>query len=779
MSAVTIFDDRETSPARVTCIIPFRYLEDRPDAVERFRHPKLDIDTPSVIHFLVVDDGSDPERVPAIRNLCKKLGYSYIYLNTSDRQFSVGRCRNIGAQYSRSQYIFMQDIDLMPYPGFYKELLAEISIQDLDEDPNRFLMIPYIFLTELGTEGYLKADIATRKQLFLHYALIADKGTIEKYSSGTSANVYNRIWYLQRGGNDADFEGWGYEDIEFNSRAIRTDRYFPIARDWAVEKFNFNSVLEWKTYKATYRLHGDLCLFKGIVLFHAWHPVVQASDYMLKQAVNRDLFIKKLKEFPKTGVHPPVLPSFVEKKWICFRQNAFTSARQVRAALGQVIIKDENTLSTPAELTELLKSESADGLVFFNPYQTPKMQKIYEWVRSLKIDYLVAERGALPGSSFFDTNGFLADSKTYSKSSWNARLTRAQSDEADIILDDIKEKKPSLESQSKPVGPDSLRRSMGIPQNNKVIFVALQRPGDTVTRFFLEDISYADYLEQIRRLDTMMPNDVTLVIKKHPLEDELLDLSNVIYANDANIYDLIQASDLVWTFNSGVGILAMLFGKPVAYSGKAFYAIKEVNWYCSTAERVLDLVKDSRLEIDKLASLQFLRHLAGRVYSFGEHVTKPVRMPDGSRMTATTDILYEILRLPNRVIRTPRRTKPKVTWDSFLFDRYRFAEKHYLDSQKKAPIAALLKNTSEVSVYEPIEMPMAPTNSIVNEACDNDIRSSKRFQWYYSLYSRFLSPAKAEHLWNRPSSFLSKAKHPASRIGKILLGRVLLKHNVK
>lgn len=773
MSSVAIFDDREVSPSRLTCIIPFRYLEERPDAIERFSHSRLDTNMPNSIHFLVVDDGSPTEKIQLIRNLCKKFGYSYLYLETSKKQFSVGRCRNFGAQYSRSKFIFMQDIDLMPYCGFYENILIEITVQGLEDNPNRFLMIPYIFLSETGTKDFLNFDPISRKQHFLHAALIADKTLIEKYSSGTSANVYDRISYLARGGNDKAFEGWGYEDIEFNTRAIRADRYFPIARDWALEKFNFNSVLEWKTYKATYRLHGDLCLYKGIVLFHAWHPVVQSSDYMKKQTDNRELFITKLKNFAKYGIHPPVLPSYVGEKWICFRENAFTTTREVRAALGQVLLRDEKSLNTASDLFELFSNEDATGILFFNPYQTEKMKQIYDWVRSLKINYLVAERGALPGSSFFDKNGFLADSKSYSKSAWNARLNPAQIEEADSILKKIENERPALESQSEIIGGFALRKSLGIPDENKVVFVALQRPGDTVTRFFLEDLTYKDYLEEIEVFSKIAPSNITLVIKKHPLEDHTLDVEHAVYANEANINDLIDASDIVWTFNSGVGLLAMLFNKPVVYSGKAFYSIKDVNWYCSSASQIIDMIYKRELKVDSIAARQFLRHVVTRVYSFGEHVTKPVRMADGSRMTATTEIKYEVLRLPGRTIKTPRIMKPTVTWDSFLFDRYRFAEKLHLDAQKR-PAQGFVPHASMEStafeIIEPLEIISAP---VANESCDNDIRTTKRFQLYYNVYSRFLTPSKAEHLWNRPSSFLIKAKHPVSKFGRLLMSKFL------
>ncbi|WP_083507628.1 capsular polysaccharide export protein, LipB/KpsS family [Aureimonas frigidaquae] len=772
MSDVTIFDDRSRGDAVLTCIIPFRYLDERPENVERFKHPLLDTERPSAVVFLVVDDGSPIYSVERTRRICEENGYSYVYLNTSLRQFSVGRCRNVGTQHSRSAYVFMQDIDLMPYKGFYRDLLNEISVQGLHGCVNRFIMVPYVFLSERGTTEYLAADEDTRKQEFLHRALVSDIRYVDKYSSGTSANLYNRIWYLSCGGNDPEFEGWGYEDIEFNTRAIRHSRYFPISRDWSVEKYNFNSVVEWRTYKAAYRLHGDLCLFKGIVLFHAWHPVIQSSEYMQKQTANRDLFIKKLKSFPSTGSQPPALQSEVHDTWICFRENAFTTPRLARSALGKVVRLDENSITSKGELHEMLERHQARGYLMFNPYQTEHMLRLYGWMREDEITYIVAERGALPGSCFFDPSGFLADSESYSKDAWSEPLTVEDIEFADAKLAELSSATTQLEAQSPSIGVQALRTRLRIPEKNIVVFVGLQRPGDTVTRFFIEGPTYQEFLEQIRVFGRTAPQNISLVIKKHPLEDEILDVDKAIVADNENIDDLIGLADLIWTFNSGVGIMAMMANKPVAYSGKCFYAVESVNWKCHTAGDVLNIVQ-SHPVVDRSKALQFLRHLVSRVYSFGEQVTKPVRMPDGSRMTATMDIRFETLRLPSIVLNAPSQKKAVVGWDSLLFDRYRFAERQILNEEKSTSAS----RRSEQPYTAPSDPSFSPLPNAFPDEIKRDllIRNSWLFTAYYWLYSHFLSTSKAEQLYNRPSHFLMNAKHPATRVGRVLFSGVIRK----
>ena len=116
----------------LTCIIPMRVSKDRLDAIDRLAYFNLDTTMPQDIGFLVVDDGSAPEDAARVRARCAELGLGYVRVDSELREFSVGRCRNVGAMYARSTYILMQDVDLMPWPGFYQGLLVEIVIQGLD-----------------------------------------------------------------------------------------------------------------------------------------------------------------------------------------------------------------------------------------------------------------------------------------------------------------------------------------------------------------------------------------------------------------------------------------------------------------------------------------------------------------------------------------------------------------------------------------------------------------------------------------------------------------------
>lgn len=669
---VSLFDDRAQA-ATLTCILPFRYAPERRDALERLSHARMDARLGPEIAFLVVDDGSEAEMVPEIRRICEELGFSYIHVDSAEKPFSVGRCRNVGAEYARSEFIFMQDIDLMPYDGFYQDLLNEIEAQDMRSNARHFLMIPYVFLTQRGTDFYQRLDPAVRRQRLIHAALVNDQALVEKFSTGTSANVYNRHWYLSRGGNNSDFEGWGYEDIEFNTRMIHHLRYFPTPAEWALEKFNFNSVTEYRSYKAAYRLFGDMAMMKGIAIFHAWHPVVQNSEYAKLSTLNRDIFIKKLQDFPRTQNEPPPLPDRSRGRTLVFRKNAFTLSRTATPAFGEVLyLEDETALPTRPSLESFIRHHGVTRVLFFNPYQTAHMRRLQDWTRELGVPFLVGERGALPNSSFYDPNGFLADSSTYDPAVWNQPLTPAQERRTTNVLTDLKSAKPALENQPPPIGGEALRRRLGLREEETVVFIPLQRPQDSVTRFFPREVSYPDFEKQVAELASRNVPGLRLLIKTHPLEDRDRRWGSALIVDDANIYDLLEASDLVWTFNSGAGVLAMAWSRFCALSGKAFYAAEGVNAEVSGPEDVVRLAKSSP-RFDQGTALRFLHHLTQNVYSFGEHVTQSVRMPDGARMTATRNIHFNVLRIEGRELQLEPRREAAHDTSGVLFDRYRHA----------------------------------------------------------------------------------------------------------
>ncbi|WP_332813509.1 capsular polysaccharide export protein, LipB/KpsS family [Ramlibacter sp.] len=660
---------------RLTCIIPMRLSTEREDAIERLEFIRLDTDVPPEVGFLVIDDGSLQEQAEPIRKKCAELQIGYIRIESSLREFSVGRCRNYGAMYATSTYVFMQDVDLMPYPGFYRALLDEVDIQGLDQDVKKFLMVPYVFLTQEGTRAFHITEPSKRARKFLHMAWLNDKDTIEKVSSGTSANLYNRHWYLTRGGNSRDFEGWGYEDLECNTRMIRHLNFFPTPKDWQTQKYNFSSILEYATWKAPYRLFGDMLLYKGVVLFHAWHPVSKGGTYMERGDYNRRLFERKMKEFVDSRSEPDALPDMSRGRTLLLRRNAFTFARDVQPLLGTVIDPDSQLLSGERDLASFVLEHQIERVVFHNPYLDDRMLELYHEARTAGIPYIICERGALPNSCFFDPTGFLVDGDMYTWAKWGGSITEDERARTISYIRSLQNSDDALEAQAQRRGGDWARRKLGIRKGEKILFVPFQRPGDTVTRFFVGALGgYTEFVDLVRDVSRSIPPSWRIVVKRHPLEELDFDLDErCVYANDVHIKDLLDISAAVLTFNSGVGVLAMAWGLPTMLAGKAFYQHDTLNAVVSSREAVIQFLRAPKVP-EQEDVLRFYNHLLTKIYSFGSFATKAVKLPDGSNMTATTDIAFTQLRWPGSApIEFSDNKTAAISWNSFLFDRYRYA----------------------------------------------------------------------------------------------------------
>lgn len=654
----------------LTVILPVRCAAERMDAIARLSFPLHDTHRPASLEILVVDDGSPIRLSEQLRKECETLGYRYHRIASESETFSIGRARNVGTQLARHRHVMFQDIDLMPYPGFYQDVLNEIEVQGLSEYSERFLMFGVIYLTQDATSEYMETPAALRRSRFTQYLLEDDKTRIEKFSTGTSVTVWNRAYFLATGGNDPDFAGWGYEDIEYNCRAIRRANRFPLPAEFGLDYRNFQSIAEYRGWKSIYRLFGDTTFQKGMVLFHAWHPVEQKSAYAKAKERNRKLFESKMVAFKERGEEPPPLAMPERGRSVIFRTNPWVYNRWITPMLGELVLLDEDMFSGDS-FVEYLTTERIDRVVFHNPYANPRMHELYQAVKSHQIPFLVCERGALPNSVFFDDKGFNGESASYAPERWKRPLSAAEQDAVHAYVRDYKASEEHLEEQSEHLGGAALRRKLRIFQGTKILFVPLQRPTDTVITHLAGPIeSYDNFLALVRRLVHTLPAHWTIVVKRHPLEVQSPDLPGVIYADDCNINDLIEASDAVLLINSGVGLISLMHEKLVLHAGTAFYGHAGLAHQVVDHDDVLHTLRHARP--DREAILQFLHYLVFEFYSFANFKTRRVAWTDGSLMTATTAIDYRVARIPGcDVVRMEHRTTVAVADKSILFDRYR------------------------------------------------------------------------------------------------------------
>jgi hypothetical protein len=329
---------------------------------------------------------------------------------------------------------------------------------------------------------------------------------------------------------------------------------------------------------------------------------------------------------------------------------AYRSIDDAVRSLGKVTYRDEKTFMDAADGVDFVRNSSFDVVVMPNPYGNGRRLEIYNSLRELDFPVIVFDRGGLPGSWFFDV-GFNADSRSYHPLQWDRPLTEKERADVRDYLARVKDMAP-LEAQGGRIGAVRLRQELRIGER-KLLFVPLQRPSDTTTRFFCAPMaSLAEFdnlvADVVGRTATRL-KDWVVVAKKHPLE---VDRPNIpaLYADTAHINDLIEASDAVLLLNSGAGLLSLCWDKPVLIAGTAYYAHPMLNRSVRTADDVEYSL--SRLpSVDPEIRDRFFHHLTKKVYSFGSFHTELLRQSDGAFRNITRRIDFNELRMPESIVK--------------------------------------------------------------------------------------------------------------------------------
>lgn len=653
----------------LSVVLPIRAYDE--DYIKRLNFINNDTLRNEAIEVVVVDDGSNGIYSESIISICEDNDFGYIRLETSNCNFSVGRCRNIAAMMTSSKYIMFQDVDLVPCLGFYDNVISEITIQGLESNAAKFLMFGVIYLTQKASHEFDSISKDKQKNFFLQKLFENDTSRIEKVSTGTSVNVYRRTYYLSKGGNDPEFNGWGFEDLEFNTRCIRELRYFPLPNEWLVDYKNFSTITAYRGWKSVYRLFGDLTFNKGILLFHIWHPIESSSNYMKEREENKKRFTKKMTSYAKHSSEPDPLINKERGCSLLFRDNAFTNNRDIAPLLGYVYLRSEFDFDEKTDFIEFINEKSIDRVMFHNPYSNPQMLKLYEWCRDSGISYFVAERGALPGAVFYDPYGFNYDSNSYNPERWDKEVSTQNVNSLSQYIEEFKSGEAALEEQAARLGANKLKKKLGIHYSKKILFVPFQRPDDTVVKYFAKENVINEFSDIVISLPKSLGNDWVVLYKKHPLEDEISLLDGCVPVHEYNIYDLIEACDAVFLVNSGCGVTGLIYNKPVFCFGSAFYCHNDIARKVNTRDELVKLIRTG-WQPDKEKISRFLSYLVNDFYSFGSMKTKQTLLETGKRMTATVDIKFTVIRnLTNTEYRLERYNVPCVNHNSILFDRYR------------------------------------------------------------------------------------------------------------
>jgi predicted glycosyltransferase involved in capsule biosynthesis len=662
-----------------------RITQERNDIVDRLKVFPGVSKFPREVGVIVVDSGSDEEDSAQVRHICYERGFGYLKIETGHEIFSLGIARNHGAMYAQSEHILFQDVDFFVMEDFHERLLREIETKKISK--MIFFTPPAFFLEKEVTKAVLEGTLSLKEILVLHFLGKEDHLLCYK-SPQSSCFVMRRVDFLLHGGFFDEMKGWGYEDFAFAATFIIRYKLFPLPLDF--EKYDISwDTVEYKNLRSCLRLTGDCVIDRNLMVFHMFHTAASRKPSQCNMIKNREFLGSIIRKYRDDASHEqwplPMMPEAKNTLLDAYPDgfpNPFLFARQLKLFYRRISIAPLKEFNSAQTLWEYILENEIKRLMAPNTRGNSKRHAYFIFLKEKGIECICSERGALPESVYLDPGGFCNDSTSYHPELWNYPLTQEEKKQILEYIENFKKGNSTLEKQGERLGGMKLKEQLCISSKKKILFVPLQRPSDTTILYHCGPIqSYANFINLINRLADEGDDEWIVVAKLHPLEEEIINLSpNIILCvRNENIRDLLDMCDAVLLINSGVGVISMMWHKPLIITGDAFYAFDDLCIKSKGYENILSFLKTPLRTHLKEKQLRFLHYLIFRFYSFGIFETKEEVWKKGDkafRQTATKSVqfyhLYDFL--SKKVWDFPIHNNELYVFNSSLFNRYR----HYL-----------------------------------------------------------------------------------------------------
>ncbi|WP_052244964.1 galactosyltransferase-related protein [Campylobacter sp. RM16704] len=141
----------------------------------------------------------------------------------------------------------------------------------------------------------------------------------------SSSVIFNRFKFLELGGYDKDFKGWGSEDFDFLTRLLKNCAEFeamPRDLSYFAKNWDFN---EFKGFRAWFSLAAEEAILQGIYIYHLWHIEPNQNGYFNNRDSNHQKFYQRLKTYKNIFDGPDSLIENEAKNrnvLVFFRQNS-------------------------------------------------------------------------------------------------------------------------------------------------------------------------------------------------------------------------------------------------------------------------------------------------------------------------------------------------------------------------------------------------------------------------------------------------------------------------
>lgn len=177
---------------------------------------------------------------------------------------SIGKVHNLGARIAMTEWIMKMDVDTVPNVDFFNALKSVL----LDAGPREWFNVGMFMLNQTHTESLREIPVpqAAWREMLGHLP----DALVPGWSNGPVGTnfVCRRQSYLDLGGCDPHFHGWGWEDYQqiFMLEAYERGSY-PL--DGPINLTNVTNLCRDLSRVKAMQTYQTNC---ALALAHRWHP---------------------------------------------------------------------------------------------------------------------------------------------------------------------------------------------------------------------------------------------------------------------------------------------------------------------------------------------------------------------------------------------------------------------------------------------------------------------------------------------------------------------------
>ena len=617
--------------------------------------------------YQIIDFGSAPQYADRISKECERLGFNYRHIPDYG-VFSLSIARNEGASCASTDLLYFTDIDFIAHPDFFGKLASYATEHDFGIVRDIIINLPAYHLTQNYTDEFLILRAADRSRYLSQISSIGTEmpsGEVVQFIAPYSNNfLCTRDFFHIAGGYDSNFRGYGSEDFELMIRLAKHTRSvsLPSGLDLDCQSPLHDSFLQPRPYIGFRRL-GEAISFRaeaaGLKVFHLWHPTPHDDPWRIFSDRKRNRLrssVSKYIDCPLSLASVDHLSRPLSLLYVCIDPVHIAYALPFRALGYNITIIPDDSKKQIDRAKKLLSTNQVDAFMMFGSCieSHGQFRALYDYVKTSKTELVVIEPGALPYTVCYASDISCNDPDFLSYETNPPSLDEATLKIADIFSDNIRSGGWNISNNNDHQYIQQLKHQLADTVGIKIL-IPLQPYDEPNTRKpTKEGASYASFEATINDTARCYP-DITFVVVPHQRSSDLftIDASNVIICHcDASVHTLIDMCDYTICYNSEIGLLSLIYGKPTVTIGHAIYNVRDTGHHAKDLADAVSLVASGSCCIPSNKAIRtFIAWLVTCKYSFffieDEKDSDPSRTADDTlRRCTVTHLNWKGTSLP-------------------------------------------------------------------------------------------------------------------------------------